>query len=64
MENMKLLLTQGRGSTLTYGLYKYVLQDRVWFFWFSILKEGIIFAHVGVVFQVRSLNCIRSNDSA
>ena len=34
------------------------------FFWFSILKEGIIFAHVGVLFQVRSLNCIRSNDSA
>ena len=35
-----------------YGLYRYVLRDRVWFFRLSILKLGIVLAHVGIVFLV------------
>lgn len=57
MEKYLTIINQRRwGSTLIYELYSYVLQDRVCFFWFSILKKGIIFAHFGVVFQVRSLD--------
>ena len=40
------------GGTPIYGLYRYVPRDRVWFLRFSILKWGISFAPVGIVFPV------------
>ena len=36
-------LPKGGGGTSTYGLYRYVPRNRVWFLRFSVLKQGIFF---------------------
>ena len=45
----------GKGIPI-YGLDRYVSPDRVWFLRLSILQQGIIFGHFGIVFPVCSLD--------
>lgn len=42
----------GAGVSLVYGLYRYVIPDRVWFFRVTILSEGIISPFVGIAVHV------------
>ena len=48
------------GYSNIWARLRYVPADSVWFFNILILKKDIIFAHVGIVFLVRSLDILIS----
>lgn len=47
------------GDILTYRLSRCVLRDRVGFLRFSILRQGVIFASIGIVFPVLNYRVVK-----